>query len=127
MVKIFNRRIICNDWPEIPHLNQTSCSRIQGHIFLSFWSPRTLSLNPFAKRFVPAIKQECLDPMIFFGAKMFRHAVHEYVRHDPAERNHQDLENRLIQPEELLDTANGEIECRERLGGLLKYDHRRAA
>jgi transposase InsO family protein len=88
---------------------------------------RSPNLNAFAERFVRSIKEECLDRMIFFGAKMFRHAVHEYVRHYHAERNHQGLENRLIQPEESLDKANGEIECRERLGGLLKYYHRRAA
>lgn len=89
--------------------------------------PRSPNLNAYAERFVRSIKEECLDRMIFFGAKMYRHAVHEYVRHYHAERNHQGLENRLIQPEESLGNANGEIECRERLGGLLKYYHRRAA
>lgn len=89
--------------------------------------PRSPNLNAFAERFVRSIKEECLDRMIFFGAKMFRHAVHEYIRHYHAERNHQGLENRLIEPKESLDTAKGEIKCHERLGGLLKYYHRRAA
>jgi putative transposase len=88
--------------------------------------PQSLNLNPFAQRFVRSIKEECFDRIIFFGAKMFRHAVQEYVRHYHAERNHQGLENRLIEPEESLVKARGEIECRERLGGLLKYYHRRA-
>ena len=38
--------------------------------------------------------------MIFFGEKMFRHAVQEYVRLYHVERNHQGLENQLIQPDE---------------------------
>jgi putative transposase len=89
--------------------------------------PRSPNLNAFAERWVRSIEEECLDRMIFFGEKMFRHAVQEYVRHYHAERNHQGLENQLIQPDESLGTANGEIDCRERLGGLLKYYHRRAA
>ena len=40
------------------------------------------------------------------------------------ERNHQGLDNKLIDSD-LLD-GRGEIECRERLGGLLKYYHRAA-
>jgi hypothetical protein len=65
--------------------------------------------------------------MILFVAKMFRHAVYDSVLHYHAERNHQSLENRLIDPKLSLDTAKGVIECHERLGGLLKYYHRRAA
>jgi putative transposase len=58
---------------------------------------------------------------------MFRHTVHEYVRHYHAEQNHQALENKLIQPVESLCKAKGDIECRERLGGLLKSYSRKAA
>jgi hypothetical protein len=65
--------------------------------------------------------------MIFFGEKMFRHAVNEFVRHYHAERNHQGLDNKIIQPEPSVGNSEGEIACRERLGGLLKYYHRRAA
>jgi putative transposase len=75
----------------------------------------------------PSIKEECLDKMIFFGEKMFRHAVSNYVAHYHAERNHQGLQNKIIEPEPSVGTSTGEIICRERLGGLLKYYHRRAA
>ena len=42
-------------------------------------------------------------------------------------RNYQGLDNELI--EKLIDESSidGAVECRERLGGLLKYYHRRAA
>jgi len=89
--------------------------------------PHSPNLNAFAERFVRSIKEECLNRMIFFGERMFRTAVQEYTRHYHGERNHQGLENKLIYPDESVGTATGPIECRERLGGLLKYYHRRAA
>jgi hypothetical protein len=53
--------------------------------------------------------------------------VKEYTEHYHLERNHQGLENELIEkPSDDLD-VNGAVECRERLGGILKYSDRRAA
>lgn len=89
--------------------------------------PRSPNLNAFAERWVRSIKSECLDKMIFFGEKMFRYAISEFVRHYHAERNHQGLDNKIIEPEESVGKADGEIICSERIGGLLKYYHRRAA
>ncbi len=65
--------------------------------------------------------------MVFFGEKSLRRAVTAFLEHDHAERNHQGLENELIQPGDEVGVTAGEIECRERLGGLLKYFHRDAA
>ena len=70
---------------------------------------------------------ECLDRMIFFGRQSLERAVTEYVEHYHAERNHQGLGNELIEPDEEVGSVAGKIECRERLGGMLKYYHRRAA
>ena len=64
--------------------------------------------------------------MIFFGRKSLENAVREYVEHYHAERNHQGLGNELIQPVDD-EVVVGKIECRERLGGIMKYYHRRAA
>ena len=41
--------------------------------------------------------------------------------------NHQGLDNRLIDPQRRVGEADGEIECRERLGGVLRYYYRHAA
>jgi hypothetical protein len=49
------------------------------------------------------------------------------LAHYHAERNHQGLDNRIPMPGEEVGCASGEIECRERLGGLLRYYHRKAA
>ena len=74
-----------------------------------------------------SIKEECLDRMIFFGESSLRNAVREYLAHYHAERNHQGLENQLIDPGEEVGRATGAIKCRERLGGMRKYYHRAAA
>ena len=39
----------------------------------------------------------------------------------------QGLDNRLIDPGEEVGLTTGEVECRERLGGILRYNHRKAA
>ena len=65
--------------------------------------------------------------MIFFGEDALRRAVKSYLEHYHQERNHQGLGNTIIIPGEEVGRAGGEIDYRERLGGLLRYCHRRAA
>jgi putative transposase len=79
------------------------------------------------ERWFRSLKSECVDRMIFFGRKSLENAVREYVEDYHAERNHQGLGNELIEPVDDTDTVADWIECRERLGGILKYYHRRAA
>jgi transposase InsO family protein len=80
--------------------------------------------NAYAERFVRSIKEECLDRMIPLGERHFRRAVSEFVEHYHRERNHQGLENALIDGGPT--TSGGRIHRRQRLGGLLNY-YRRAA
>jgi transposase InsO family protein len=89
--------------------------------------PRSPNLNAWAERFVRSIKEECLGRMIFFGESSLRRAVTEYLAHYHQERNHQGLDNRLIDPPGNEGRINGAIQCRERLGGILRYYHRQAA
>ena len=42
------------------------------------------------------------------------------------EHNHQGLENKVVEPEFGLE-VEGDVSCRERLGGLLRYYYRDAA
>ena len=74
-----------------------------------------------------SIKSECLEKMIFFGEQSLRKAVHEFLHHYHQERNHQGLENKIIDPGDEVEQAAGNIECRERLGGILRYYYRDAA
>jgi hypothetical protein len=65
--------------------------------------------------------------MIFFGARSLRKATREYAAHYHTERNHQGLENRLIEPDDIMESTAGAIECVQRLGGLLRFYGRAAA
>ena len=89
--------------------------------------PRSPDLNAFIERFMRSIKSECLSRMIFFGEKSLRRAVTAYLEHYHGERNHQGLDNLIIQPDDEVGKGTGDIECRERLGGLLPYYHCKAA
>jgi len=52
--------------------------------------------------------------------------VREYVEHDHGERNHQGIGNRLIDSSAGESRTGASIQCRERLGGLLRFYHRAA-
>ena len=68
-----------------------------------------------------------LERMIFFGEMSLRKAVTQFLEHYHAERNHQGMGNRILVPGEEVGRAGGEIQCRERLGGLLRYYYYRKA
>jgi hypothetical protein len=53
-------------------------------------------------------------------------ALNEYVEHFHAERNHQGKGNVLLFPRRI-NIRRGHVQCRERLGGLLRYYHQEAA
>ena len=89
--------------------------------------PRSPNLNSYIERFFRSLKSECLSRMIFFGENSLRKAVKEYLTHYHEERNHQGLDHQIIEPGAEVDQSDGEIECRERLGGLLNYYYRKAA
>jgi putative transposase len=89
--------------------------------------PRSPNLNAYAERFVRSVKESCLDRAILVGEGSLWRAVREFVAHYHHERNHQGLGNQLILPLVVQTRGDGRIVFHERLGGLLKYDHRRAA
>jgi putative transposase len=90
-------------------------------------SPKSPNLNAQLERFHLSLKSECLDKMIFFGEQSLRRATNSFIRHYHEERNHQGLCNKIIDPSDEATAIAGTIECRERLGGLLKYYYRNAA
>ena len=87
--------------------------------------PRSPNLNAFAERFVLSVKSECLWKLLVFDEQALWRTAMEYAAHYHGERNHQGLRNEIPFPEETGITR--EIDCRERLGGVLKYYHRTAA
>src|SRR6266446_4847374 len=93
---------------------------------LSHYSETTYG-NSYTERFVRKIKESCLNQMIFFGENMLRNTIREFVNHYHRERNHQGLDNRLLEPVEIIGTTTGLGRKRERVGGLLNYYYREAA
>ena len=86
------------------------------------------NLNAFAERWVRSVKQECLSKFILFGEDSLSRVLAEYSRHYHGERNHQGKGNQILFPDvsQQRPPQRCSIECRQRLGGLLKY-YRRAS
>src|SRR4029434_8166063 len=90
--------------------------------------PRSPNLNAYAERWVCSVKEECLARMVMFGEASLRHALRQYLEHFHVERNHQGKSNVLLFPAVSRGPVReGPIQCRERLGALLKYYERKAA
>ena len=88
---------------------------------------RSPNLNAYAERWVRSVKEECLSKVVLFGEHTLRRTLREYVEHFHAERNHQGKGNVLLFPRDTDIRREGPLQCRERLGGLLRYYHREAA
>ncbi|WP_146664048.1 integrase core domain-containing protein [Anaerohalosphaera lusitana] len=86
---------------------------------------RSLDLNAYAERFVRSVKSECLDHLILSSVEQLEYVLDEYSNYYHHERIHQSL-GRVIEAKHQLDET-AEIQCIERLGGLLKSYHRLAA
>jgi putative transposase len=88
---------------------------------------RSPNQNAFVEQWIQSIKHECLNHFIVFGEDHFNYLISQYVEHYLAERPHQGLGNRLIDGELESASDEGEILCRQRLGGVLKHYYRAAA
>jgi len=89
--------------------------------------PRSPNLNAYAERFVRSMKSECLDRMIFIGQASLHRAVGEYMGHYHGERNHQGLDNKLIDCNAPIAAHDAPIHRSRRLGGMLNFYYREAA
>ena len=93
----------------------------QGGVEAVRLPPRSPKLTPHIERFMRSVKDECRHRMIFFVERAVQTAVVTFLGHYHQERNHQGLDNRLIEPGEEVGRTAGEVVCRERLGGMLRY------
>jgi putative transposase len=85
---------------------------------------RAPNANAYAERFVRSIKEECLNRLIPFGERHLR-LVASFVAHYHRERNHQGLDNELIDGQRSKGTI-GRVDRHQRLGGVLNYYARAA-
>jgi Integrase core domain len=83
--------------------------------------------NARAERWVRSAKDECLSKIILFGERSLRRAIKEYVEHYHTERNHQGKGNVLLFQRVTEARRDNPLQCRERLGGLLRYYYQNAA
>ena len=69
------------------------------------------------------------EKWILFGESSLRQVLSQYVDHFHGERNHQGKGNVILfpMPADRIGESTGEIQTRERLGGLLKFYYRQAA
>jgi transposase InsO family protein len=78
---------------------------------------RSPNLYAYAERFVRSVKSECLAQIVPLSERHLRHALNEYTEHYRFERNHQGLNNQLIENPRDEPDKTGTVGCRERLGG----------
>ena len=65
--------------------------------------------------------------MIFFGERHLQHSIDELLKYYHGERNHQGLGGQIIDPPKGIESSEGKVRRRERLGGMLNYYYRDAA
>ena len=93
--------------------------------------PRAPNMNAFIERWIQSIKHEVLNHFIICGEDHFNHLISEYQEYYHTARPHQGMGNmpltggRAAKADEVFNLE--QIECRHRLGGLLKdYFHKAA-
>jgi transposase InsO family protein len=89
------------------------------------------AMNAYAERFIGTLKRECLERFVVLGTGHLDHIVAEFTRYYNEERPHMGLGLRTPSgpspPECARPPTTSEIRCEERLGGLLRHYHRKAA
>jgi putative transposase len=89
---------------------------------------RAPQANAIAERFVRTVRAECLDWLLILNRRHLDRVLRVYVDHYNTQRPHRTLKLRPPQPREPPPTATvGEIERRDRLGGLIHEYYRTAA
>jgi len=89
---------------------------------------RSPNLNSYAERWIRSVRSECLSRVIPLGERHLRYLISEYLIHFHQERNHQGLDNRLIEPLAAnTNSGKGIVRRRERVRGVLNYYYREAA
>ncbi len=89
--------------------------------------PYSPNLNIYAERWVLSVKSEILSGLVICGEDGPRRALSAFVEHFHEERNHQGKDNVILFPTRDHAHDVGQVKCKQRLGGLLKFYYRDAA
>jgi hypothetical protein len=68
-----------------------------------------------------------MSQIILFGETALGERVNEFLIHYHGEHPHQGVGHQILLPGSEANQQKGEIACRERLGGVLKYYRRQLA
>ena len=82
---------------------------------------RSPNLNSYTERFVLSANSECLRRIVPLTERHLRRTMSAFVSHYHGERHHQGLGGSLIIANDNTERAEGDVQCRERLGGMLKF------
>jgi transposase InsO family protein len=115
--------IIDRDTKYLP-LRQISETTLTEAVRLPLKCP---NLNAHTERYFRSLKSECLGRMIFFSEESLRRALRQFNEYYHRERNHQGLNNRIIEPGDEVGRSQGRIQARPRLDGMPRYYYREAA
>lgn len=96
---------------------------------------RSSNTVAYVERLIQTLQQECLDYFVVFGEQRLNHLVSEMVANYHTERPHQAEDNELLVVRDRKKRTKKSndptpipgVGCRQRLGGLLKHYHRKAA
>jgi Integrase core domain len=81
----------------------------------------------YAERFVRTVRNECLDWLLILGRRHLEHVLRIYVQHYNRERPHRGLALTPPEPAEIKPSPGGDVQRRDRLGGLIHEYYRTAA
>ena len=73
-----------------------------------------------------AVRNECLDWLLILGRRHLEHVLRVYVRHYNRERPHRGLALTQPEPAKIRISPHGEVDRRDRLGGLVHEYYRSA-
>ena len=87
---------------------------------------RAPQANAYAERFVRTVRTECLDWLLILGRRHLERVLRIYVQHYNRERPHRALALRPPQAPEPKPPPSGQVQRRDRLGGVV-HEYDRAA
>ena len=88
---------------------------------------RAPQANAYAERFVRTVRTECLDWLLIVGRRHLEHVLRIYIQHYNRERPHRGLALHPPQPLAPAFPRHGDVQRRDRLGGLVHEYYKAAA
>lgn len=88
---------------------------------------RAPQANAYAERFIRTVRTECLDWLLIVGRRHLERVLRTYIQHYNRERPHRGLALQPPETPQLKLPPGGDVQRRDRLGGLVHEYYRAAA